>query len=225
MQPHCGRCCWCVAGRSSYCEATSRQITMGEPSESHAAAWKQPHWKSAVARLTLPIRALQQEGRLIAGQFASNTRPALRVVDTHTHLKMDRASTPWLSFADWEMGLARDLPWQILVSTSVGQVNLDLSNLILMKPSSARDWEISGWWFQERHLAGYKFARLQATFTLSLRWATDPKSMCKRGEFSKLTLTNIAIKKLNPGHIWRMMQTTLPPWLRYLLAARSEMLI
>ena len=81
--------------------------------------------------IDVAVRALQQEGRLIAGQFASNTRPALRVVDTHTHLKMDRASTPWLSFADWEMGLARDLPWQILVSTSVGQVNLDLSNLIL----------------------------------------------------------------------------------------------
>lgn len=79
------------------------------------------------------IRALQQEGRLIAGQFSSNARPALRVNETHTYLKMDRASTPWLSFADWEMGLARDLPWQILVSTHLGQVNLDLSNLIIQE--------------------------------------------------------------------------------------------
>ncbi len=79
------------------------------------------------------IRALQQEGRLIAGQFASNARPALRVNDTHTYLKMDRASTPWLSFADWEMGLARDLPWQILISTHLGQVNLDLSSLIIQE--------------------------------------------------------------------------------------------
>jgi hypothetical protein len=77
------------------------------------------------------IRALQQEGRLIAGQFASNARPALRVNETHTYLKMDRASTPWLSFADWEMGLARDLPWQILISTHLGQVNVDLSGLII----------------------------------------------------------------------------------------------
>jgi hypothetical protein len=79
------------------------------------------------------VRALQQEGRLIAGQFASNARPALRVNETHTYLKMDRASTPWLSFADWEMGLARDLPWQILISTHLGQVNVDLSGLIIQE--------------------------------------------------------------------------------------------
>ena len=29
------------------------------------------------------------------------------------------------------MGLARDLPWQIFVSTSLGQVNLDLSQIII----------------------------------------------------------------------------------------------
>lgn len=79
------------------------------------------------------VRALQQEGRLIAGQFASNARPTLHVNETHTYLKMDRASTPWLSFADWEMGLARDLPWEILVSTHLGQVNLDLSSLIVQE--------------------------------------------------------------------------------------------
>jgi hypothetical protein len=83
--------------------------------------------------IDVAIRALQQEGRLIAGQFATNTRPALRVNETHTTLKMDRSSTPWLSFADWEMGLARDLPWQILVSTHFGQVNLDLSSLIVQE--------------------------------------------------------------------------------------------
>ncbi len=77
------------------------------------------------------VRALQQEGRLIAGQYALDCRPGMRVSETHTHLKLDRAATPWLSFADWEMGLTRDLPWQILVSTSLGQVNLDLSGLIL----------------------------------------------------------------------------------------------
>jgi hypothetical protein len=83
--------------------------------------------------IDVAIRALQQEGRLIAGQFATNTRPALRVNETHTTLRMHRASTPWLSFADWEMGLARDLPWQILVSTHFGQTNLDLSNLIVQE--------------------------------------------------------------------------------------------
>ncbi len=81
--------------------------------------------------IDVQIRALQREGRLIAGQYAVSARPAMRVSDTHTHLKMDRASTSWLSFADWEMGLARDLPWQILVSSHLGQVNLDLGDLIV----------------------------------------------------------------------------------------------
>jgi hypothetical protein len=77
------------------------------------------------------MRALQREGRLIAGQFAAQSRPQMGVQEAHAILKMDRAMTPWLSFADWEMGLARDLPWQILVSTHLGQVNLDLSGLIV----------------------------------------------------------------------------------------------
>lgn len=85
----------------------------------------------SAGEIDVQVRALQQEGRLIAGQYALNCRPGMRVSETHTHLKFDRAATPWLSFADWEMGLARDLPWQILISTSLGQVNLDLSGLIL----------------------------------------------------------------------------------------------
>lgn len=79
------------------------------------------------------IRGLQREGRLIAGQYAANARPFMRVNDTHTYLKMDRSATPWFSFADWEMAVADDLPWQILVSTHLGNVNLDLSGLILQE--------------------------------------------------------------------------------------------
>ncbi|MFN8529984.1 MAG: DUF5668 domain-containing protein [Anaerolineae bacterium] len=83
------------------------------------------------AEIDVTLRALQREGRLIAGQYASNARPALNVQGTHTFLKMDRAATSWLSFADWDMSLALDLPWQVLVSTSLGQVNLDMSGLII----------------------------------------------------------------------------------------------
>jgi hypothetical protein len=79
------------------------------------------------------VRPIQQEGRLIAGQFALASRPTMRVTETHTHLQMDRSATPWISFSDWEMGLARDLPWQILVSTSLGQINLNLAELILQE--------------------------------------------------------------------------------------------
>lgn len=91
----------------------------------------------SAAEIDVEIRALQREGRLIAGQYAAGARPAMSVGDTHAHIKMDRASTPWLSFADWEMGLARDLPWQILVSAHLGQVNLDLSGLIVQNVVAA----------------------------------------------------------------------------------------
>lgn len=81
--------------------------------------------------IDVAIRALQREGRLIAGQYAAESRPYLNVDGTHAHLRMDRAATPWLSFADWQMGLTGDLPWQIFVSTNLGQVNADFSSLIL----------------------------------------------------------------------------------------------
>lgn len=91
----------------------------------------------SAGEIDIEIRALQREGRLIAGQYAAGARPAMSVSDTHAHIKMDRAATPWLSFANWEMGLARDLPWQILVSTHLGQVNLDLSGLIVQNVVAA----------------------------------------------------------------------------------------
>ncbi len=85
----------------------------------------------SAGEVDVQIRGLQQEGRLIAGQFAFSSRPSMRVNDTHAFLKMDRATTPWLSFADWQMSIAHDLPWQILISSYLGQVNLDFLGLIL----------------------------------------------------------------------------------------------
>jgi hypothetical protein len=87
--------------------------------------------------IDVQVRPLQREGRLIAGQYAAQSRPQMSVNETHAYLRMNRAATPWLSFANWEMGLARDLPWQIFVSTHLGQVNLDLSNLIIQDVTAA----------------------------------------------------------------------------------------
>lgn len=87
----------------------------------------------SAGEIDVSARALQREGRLIAGQFALDSRPQLSVQDTHAYLRMDRAATPWLSFADWEMALSRDLPWGIFVSTSLGQIDLDLRGLIVQK--------------------------------------------------------------------------------------------
>ena len=74
------------------------------------------------------IRGLRREGRLIAGQYAAEfASPDAGAGDAGTYPN-GAAATPWLSFADWEMGLAQDLPWQIFASTSLGQVILDLSD-------------------------------------------------------------------------------------------------
>ncbi len=85
----------------------------------------------SAGEVDIQVRGLQQEGRLIAGQYALAARPIMRVSDTHTHLVMNRASTPWYSLSSWEMGLARDLPWDLLVSTHLGQINLDLADVIV----------------------------------------------------------------------------------------------
>ncbi|MGB1288786.1 MAG: hypothetical protein ACPG7F_19790, partial [Aggregatilineales bacterium] len=59
------------------------------------------------------------------------TLPAMQVDDIRVHLTMNRWQTPWLSFADWEMGLSRDLPWTIGISSFLGQVDADLSGMVL----------------------------------------------------------------------------------------------
>jgi hypothetical protein len=87
----------------------------------------------SAAEIDVQGYALQREGRLIAGQYAANSRPTLEVQDTHATLKMERAATPWLSFADWRVALARDLPWSLFVTTHLGQVELDLSGLIVQR--------------------------------------------------------------------------------------------
>lgn len=83
--------------------------------------------------IDVAIRAMQEDmpERLIAGQFAPGARPSLNFSGNHAFLKMRRYQTPWIAFADWELGLARQLPWQLAISASVGQVVVDASDLIL----------------------------------------------------------------------------------------------
>ncbi len=78
------------------------------------------------------IRPLPEgQERLIAGQYAPHARPSLQVDGVHAHLKMARAQTRWYDFADWALSLTQDMPWRILISTNLGQVDIDLSELIL----------------------------------------------------------------------------------------------
>lgn len=85
----------------------------------------------SAGEIDVHVRALQRQGRLIAGQYAAQSRPQMQVHDTLAHLKLARSATPWLSFSNWEMGLAKDLPWQLYITTHLGQVNVDLSELIV----------------------------------------------------------------------------------------------
>jgi hypothetical protein len=87
--------------------------------------------------IDVEIGGLQREGRLIAGQYAPQARPQLIVDGTHTTLKMQRSHTPWLFWDDWQMGLARDLPWRLYISTHLGQAVLDLSQIVVQEATVA----------------------------------------------------------------------------------------
>lgn len=70
--------------------------------------------------------------RLIAGQYAHQSRPELKVRNhSQAILRLDRTRTPWLSFANWELGLSQHLPWQIIVTSYLGQITADLHPVIV----------------------------------------------------------------------------------------------
>jgi hypothetical protein len=81
--------------------------------------------------LDVKIRALRREGRLIAGQYTGRSRPNLNVRGDHAQLSMQRGQTWPFSQADWEIGLARDLPWKLLVSGHLGEMDVDLRGLYI----------------------------------------------------------------------------------------------
>jgi hypothetical protein len=85
----------------------------------------------SAGEIDVQINALEREGRLIAGQFATDSRPSLSGDERRADLLMNRAATPWLSFANWSAALASDLPWQVFVSTHLGQVDCDLRGVIV----------------------------------------------------------------------------------------------
>src|SRR5215468_9092119 len=79
--------------------------------------------------LDVKLRALRREGRLIAGQYTGRSRPDLVVRGDHARLKMQRGQTWPFSLADWEIGLAKDLPWDLLISAHLGELDIDMRGL------------------------------------------------------------------------------------------------
>ncbi len=75
------------------------------------------------------LQALRKTGRLIAGQYTARSRPALTVRHNHATLSLQRGQSWWLSLADWDVGLAQDLPWGILASSYLGSLDVDLRGL------------------------------------------------------------------------------------------------
>jgi hypothetical protein len=81
--------------------------------------------------IDVEVHPLTQPGRLIAGQFGAESRPRLTSEGSHATLRFYRADTPWYSFGDWQIGIARDLPWQVFASSHVGQLSVNLEGVIV----------------------------------------------------------------------------------------------
>jgi hypothetical protein len=81
--------------------------------------------------IDVQLRALRKPGRLIAGQYTARSRPGLMVRNNRATLHMRRGQTWWLSLADWDVGLAQDLPWGLLMSSYLGHLEADLRGLTI----------------------------------------------------------------------------------------------
>ncbi|MCA9882095.1 MAG: hypothetical protein KC546_01220 [Anaerolineae bacterium] len=81
--------------------------------------------------IDVTLGVLEGTDRLVAGQYAAQTRPQLESVGTHAHLFMKRSHTPWYSMAGWEVGLAPQMPWEVVLGTNIGQIDWDASGIIV----------------------------------------------------------------------------------------------
>lgn len=83
--------------------------------------------------IDVKLEALPNNERLIAGQYTARSRPKLSVRNNRASLSMQRGQTWWFSLADWDIGLASDLPWTILASAHLGQIDVDLRGLAIRR--------------------------------------------------------------------------------------------
>lgn len=83
--------------------------------------------------IDVKVEALQESGRLVAGQYTARSRPSLSVRNNRVTLSMQRGQTWFFSLADWEVSLAADLPWTMLASAHLGQIDVDMRRLIVKR--------------------------------------------------------------------------------------------
>jgi hypothetical protein len=77
------------------------------------------------------LNGLERAGRLIAGQYTARSRPKLVVRHNQAALALRRGDTWLFSLADWELGLAKDLPWAVVMSSHLGALQVDWRGLEL----------------------------------------------------------------------------------------------
>lgn len=85
------------------------------------------------AEIDVRVRPLAQAGRLISGQYTARSRPRLAVRNNHASLVMRRGDTWLFSWADWDLRLAQDLPWSLLISAHLGEISADLRGITLTR--------------------------------------------------------------------------------------------
>lgn len=83
------------------------------------------------AEIDVRLKSLQRVGRLISGQYTARSRPRLTVRNNHATLVMQRGETWLFSLADWDVSLAQDIPWKLLMSAHLGELQADLRGLQL----------------------------------------------------------------------------------------------
>lgn len=81
------------------------------------------------AEIDVRLKGLKRVGRLISGQYTARSRPRLSVRNNHATLTMQRGETWLFSLADWEVAIAQDIPWKILMSAHLGELQADLRGL------------------------------------------------------------------------------------------------
>jgi hypothetical protein len=149
--------------------------------------------------LDVQLHPLRKPGRLIAGQYTARSRPSLVVRNNHASLRMQRGETWWLSMADWELGLANDLPWGMLVSSYLGHLELDLAGMTIDRVYAA-----SGMGRVDvicpRRAWGTVYARSTlGDVSLTIQPTSRALVTVQAGPFARLDLDETRFEELEPG--------------------------
>jgi hypothetical protein len=149
--------------------------------------------------LDVQLRALRKPGRLIAGQYTARSRPGLTVRHNHASLKMQRGQSWWLSLAHWDVGLANDLPWSILISSYLGHLEADLRGLAIERAyvsSGIGNVSVAC----PHRAAGTMFARSAfGDVQLTIPENSRVQITVKTGPFGRVRVDETRFKELTPG--------------------------